>query len=129
MARTKSTAGYIRELKEMIKKRTGKEREAWLLPQIRITAMNEVILDRLQEQLEASEMTKTVAGSMGQEKTIVEPLLPQYRDMQRTLTLQFTALGLNYNITPNKVKEDARTTDDEENPMTLFYKEAKKARQ
>lgn len=129
MARTKSTAGYIRELKEMIKKRTGKECEAWLLPQIRITAMNEVILDRLQEQLEASDMTKTVAGSMGQEKTIVEPLLPQYRDMQRTLTLQFTALGLNYNITPNKVKEDARTTDDEENPMTLFYKEAKKARQ
>lgn len=129
MARTKSTAGYIRELKEMIKKRTGKECEAWLLPQIRITAMNEVILDRLQEQLEASAMTKTVAGSMGQEKTIVEPLLPQYRDMQRTLTLQFTALGLNYNITPNKVKEDARTTDDDENPMKLFYKEAKKARQ
>jgi hypothetical protein len=129
MARKKSTAGYIRELKEMIKKRTGKECEAWLLPQIRITAMNEVILDRLQEQLEVSDMTKTVAGSMGQEKTIVEPLLPQYRDMQRTLTLQFTALGLNYNITPNKVKEDARTTDDEENPMTLFYKEAKKARQ
>ena len=47
-------------------------------------------------------------------KREVSPLLPYYDKMQRTLMLQFEALGLNYKTTPSKVKEDTRRGADSE---------------
>jgi hypothetical protein len=47
MAKTKTARGYERELKKMIKGRTGKECEAWLLPQIALTASNMVMIDKI----------------------------------------------------------------------------------
>jgi hypothetical protein len=44
-----SVKQYIDELKEMIEKRTGKPFELWLMPQLRATAQNMVLLDRIQE--------------------------------------------------------------------------------
>ena len=55
-----------------------------------------------------------VPGSMGQIKNEVSPLLPHYDKLQRTLLLQFEALGLNYSTTPSKVKEDTRKGVDAE---------------
>ena len=99
----------------MIKSRTGTKMEEWLLPQVRVTAMNEVMLDKVQGELEEKESLVTlVPGSMAQMKSEVSPLLPYYDKMQRTLTLQFEALGLNYKTTPSKVKEDARKDVDTE---------------
>ena len=42
------------------------------------------------------------------------PLLKTYDKLQRTLLLQFEALGLNYKTTPSKVKEDTKKGVDTE---------------
>ena len=67
-----------------------------------------------------------VPGSMGQMKNEVSPLLPYYDKMQRTLMLQFEAIGLNYKTTPSKVKESMKQGVDEEDPMAAYYGKTKK---
>jgi hypothetical protein len=74
-----------------------------------------VMLDKVQAELEATDSLVTlVSGSMSQMKNEVSPLLPYYDKMQRTLMLQFEAIGLNYKTTPSKVKEDTKKGVDTE---------------
>lgn len=109
MAKQKTAHAYELELRKMIKSRTGADMEPWLLPQVRATAANMVMLDKVHNELEQTESLVTlVPGSMAQMKNEVSPLLPYYDKMQRTLMLQFEALGLNYKTTPSKVKEDTK---------------------
>jgi hypothetical protein len=123
MAKTKTAKQYETELRKMIKARTGADCEPWLTPQIRTTAMNEVMLDKIQDELtEMNSLVTPVPGSMGQMKNEVSPLLPHYDKTQRTLLMQFEALGLNYSTTPSKVKEDTKKGVDEEDPMANYYK-------
>ena len=83
------------------------------------------MLDKVQRELEsADELVSLVPGSQGQMKSEVSPLLPHYDKMQRTLLMQFEALGLNYSTTPSKVKEDTKKGVDETDPMANFYKNA-----
>ena len=115
MARKKTAHAYELELKQMIKHRTGANMEPWLLPQVRATAGNMVMIDKVQTELEETESLVTLMpGSTGQVKNEVSPLLPYYDKLQRTLMMQFEALGLNYKTTPSKVKEDARIGIDKE---------------
>lgn len=90
----KDTQDYIEELKQMIEASSKKSFEPWLMPMLRATAMNMVILDKLQASLEKGNMTESMAGSMGQQKINVNPLLDKYDKMQNTLVRQFEALGL-----------------------------------
>ena len=124
MAKTKTAHAYELELRKMIEARTGAKMEVWLLPQVRATAMNQVMLDQIQEEL--TNGTRKLAdwndGSTGQMKFEEHPLLKTYDKLQRTLLLQFEALGLNYKTTPSKVKEDTKKGVDEEDPMVKFYK-------
>lgn len=123
MAKSKTAHAYELELRKMIKHRTGVEMEPWLLPQVRATAANMVMLDKVQAELVSTDnLVTVVAGSMAQMKNEVSPLLPYYDKMQRTLMLQFEALGLNYKVTPSKVKEDTKRGVDEEDPMANYYK-------
>jgi hypothetical protein len=123
MAKKKSAHAYELELRKMIKHRTGQECEPWLIPQVRATAMNLVMLDKVQAELEETEdLVKPVVGSTGQYKHEVSPLLPYYDKLQRTLMMQFEALGLNYKVTPSKVKEDTKKGVDEEDPMANYYR-------
>ena len=118
MARKQSAHGYELELKRLIKARTGKDSEPWLLPQIRSTAKNEVILDKIAEELEKEQsMVAIVTGSQGQTKNEVNPLLPYFDRLNRTLLLQFEALGLNYNTTPSKVSESAKPGGEEDDVL------------
>lgn len=88
--------------------------------------MNLVMLDKIQAELEEEkDLVSLVAGSMAQMKNEVNPLLPYYDKLQRTLLMQFEALGLNYKTTPSKVKEDTKKGVDEEDPMVQFYKNMK----
>lgn len=124
MARQKTTQAYILELRRMIKSRTGADCEPWLTPQVRSTAMNMVMLDRIQYDLENGDLTTLEAGSMGQQKTVLNPLLTTYKDLQRTLLQQYEALGLNYKTTPSKVREDTKKGVDESDPMAQMYQAA-----
>ena len=115
MAKQRTAHAYELELRKMIKSRTGADMEPWLLPQVRATASNMVMLDKVQAELEATDSLVTlVSGSMAQMKNEVSPLLPYYDKMQRTLMLQFEAIGLNYKTTPSKVKEDTKKGVDAE---------------
>ena len=115
MAKQRTAHAYELELRKMIKSRTGADMEPWLLPQVRATASNMVMLDKVQAELEATESLVTlVSGSMAQMKNEVSPLLPYDDKMQRTLMLQFEAIGLNYKTTPSKVKEDTKKGVDTE---------------
>ena len=101
MAKKKTAHAYELELRQMIKHRTGADMEPWLLPQVRTTAMNLVMLDKIQEELEEEkDLVSLVTGSMAQMKNEVNPLLSYYDKLQRTLLMQFEALGLNYKTTP-----------------------------
>lgn len=93
----KTTDDYIAELKEMIvQANNGKPFQPWLLPQLRAAAMNMVIIDKLQSAIEAEDsLTKSMTGSMGQQKIEVNPLLEKYYKAQSVLIDQFDALGLN----------------------------------
>ena len=123
MAKPKTAKQYESELRRMIKARTGADCEAWLTPQIRATAMNMVMLDKIQDELtDMDSLITPVPGSMGQVKNEVSPLLPHYDKTQRTLLMQFEALGLNYSTTPSKVKEDTKKGVDETDPMAEYYK-------
>ena len=116
MAKSKTAHAYELELRKMIEARTGAKMEMWLLPQVRATAMNQVMLDQIQDAL--TDGTRKLAdwndGSTGQMKFEAHPLLPHYDKLQRTLLMQFEALGLNYSTTPSKVKEDTKKGVDTE---------------
>ena len=89
MATKKTAHAYELELRKMIKSRTGADMEIWLLPQVRATAANMVILDKIQDEiLNAESLMQMVPGSMGQYKNEVSPLLPHYDKAQRTLLMQ-----------------------------------------
>ena len=115
MAKKKTAHAYELELRKMIKSRTGADMEPWLLPQVRATAANMAMLDKVQQELlDTDDLVKPMPGSMSQIKNEVNPLLPYYDKMQRTLMLQFEAIGLNYKTTPSKVKEDTKKGVDTE---------------
>jgi hypothetical protein len=116
MAKQKTAHAYELELRKMIESRTGAKMEMWLLPQVRATAMNQVMLDKVQEALcdPKRKLADWNDGSTGQMKFEAHPLLPHYDKLQRTLLMQFEALGLNYSTTPSKVKEDTKKGVDSE---------------
>lgn len=114
MAKKKTAHGYELELQRMIKSRTGTDMEPWLLPQVRATAGNMVLLDKMQDELARLDLVNLTTGSQGQQKNEANPLLPHYDKMQRTLLMQFESLGLNYSTQPSKVKEDVHKGVDTE---------------
>ena len=118
-AKKKTVDEYIDELKKMVEMRTKQPFDLWLLPQLRVTAMNMVILDRIQDELSKANVTDSMTGSMGQQKISVNPLFDKYDKLQRTLISQFQALGLNYNTAKGKVATSQVTTasGDAEDPV------------
>lgn len=121
MAKSK-TQEYIDELKTFVKHRNDGAFDPWLMPILRATAMNMVILDKLQEAIEKEDsLTQSMTGSMGQQKIEVNPLLGQYYKAQQVLMDQFAKLGLTMKDNAGKARDD----DDGNDPMASLYNEAK----
>ena len=119
----KTPQQYEAELKEMIQAKTGAPMEAWLYAQLRATAMNMAILDKLQEQLlKEDSFISIIDGSMGQKKNEVNPLLSHYDKAQRTFMDQLEALGLNYCSSQNK---PGKGNNQEADPFIDTLKEIK----
>ena len=110
--KNKTTQDYIDELKKSIEQKTNSAFDMWLMPMLRSTAMNMVILDKIQEKLENEEVTNSMTGSMGQQKIDVHPLLDKYDKMQNTLVRQFESLGLT-----NKGKTGTGGGDNDDDPV------------
>ena len=128
MEKKKTAHAYELELKRMVEARTGVACEIWLMPQVRATAANMVMIDRIQDELlESDSLTDLRTGSMGQQKIEVTPLLPHYDKAQRTLMMQLEALGLNYASTPSKIVEETKKGASTSDPLMNILKEAKEA--
>ena len=128
MAKKKTAHAYELELKRMVEARTGVACEIWLMPQVRATAANMVMIDRIQDELlEHDSLTDLRTGSMGQQKIEVTPLLPHYDKAQRTLMMQLEALGLNYASTPSKIVEETKKGASASDPLMNILIEAKEA--
>ena len=119
----KTAQEYEAELKEMIQTQTGSPMDPWLYPQVRATAMNMVIIDKIQDELtkKASFIT-IIDGSMGQKKNEVNPLLSHYDKAQRTFMAQLEALGLNLSARQNK---NGQKNKDDEDPLANALNEIK----
>ena len=126
MAKEKSIHAYELEIRKMIEKRVGTF-EIWLKPQVEATAMNRAMLNKVHNELikTDTDLMLISPGSKGQMKQEAHPLLSHYKELQRTLILQYEALGLSYKATPSKIKEDTRKGVDEEDPMANYYKDRK----
>lgn len=120
----KTIHAYDLELRRMIKARTGKQCEPWLQPQIRSAAANMVMLNKIHEELMGGDLASLAVGSMGQQKLEVNPLLAYYDKLNRTLLLQFEALGLNYNTTPKKVTENTKQGGKEQDKLLSLIEQA-----
>ena len=112
MTETKHIKDYEDEIIEMVKKRNGNFSE-WLRPQVESAAMNREMLAKIHSEIIAQQhLTFIASGSMGQQKKEINPLIPIYDKLQRTLLLQYEALGLNYKTTPSKVKTPTAPQDE-----------------
>ena len=119
--------GYENLLISMIEKRTGSEFDEFLLPQVSACAQTWMMLNRVHRDLmKAKTLVDTVWGSQNQQKDEVNPLLPYYLKLQAELRLQFQALGLNWNATPSKIKEDTkRGVDTEKDGLSNLLTQAR----
>ena len=107
--------GYENLLISMIEKRVGSEFDEYLLPQVSACAQTWMMQNRVYRDLmKEKKLISTVLGSQMQQKEDVNPLLPYYLKLQAELRLQFQALGLNWNATPSKIKEDTKKGVDTE---------------
>jgi hypothetical protein len=99
----------MEEIEQMIIDRLGRF-DSWLTPQVEATAMNRLMLDKIQKEL-ADEKTLLMpsVGSGGQAKLDAHPLLSHYKELQRTLLLQYEAIGLSFKSTPSKIKENVKS--------------------
>ena len=65
-------------------------------------------------------------GSTKQMTETIDPRLTSLEKLERTLTADLTALGLNYNSTVSKMKEDAASgVDTEKDGLTKLLVEAR----
>ena len=110
--KAKTITDYVSELTQMVELRTGSAFDIWLTPQLRATAMNMVILDKLQTDLDKASFLTYTTGSMKQPKREVNPLIDKYIQIQKTLMDQFQALGLNYNTAKGKIPTNTGGTSD-----------------
>ena len=119
--------GYENLLIRMIEKRTGADFDEFLLPQVTTCAQTWMMLNRVHRDLmKEKNLVDLVQGSMTQMKNEVNPLLPYYLKLQAELRLQFQSLGLNWNTTPSKIKEDTRKgVDSEKDGLTNLLTSAR----
>lgn len=124
----KDVGYYERKLRKMIcQRRNVEEVEPWLDGQIHAAAMNWQMLEKVHEQImDEDELVMPVTGSMSQTKYVVTPLLPMYKELQRTMLLHYEALGLNFKTAPKKMTENASkggvSADD---PLSTFFESVK----
>jgi len=118
----KKVTYYERILKKRVEMRTGTDFEEWLEPQLHAAALCWQMLEKVHEELINSKLVELEQGSKDQWSKVLNPLMPAYKELQRTMIQHYEALGLNYRATPSKIKEDTKKGVDETDPMAEYYK-------
>ena len=110
----KPVKDYEKRIRKAIYERR-KTVDSWLDLQIEKTARLWQMRDRLAAELdEERSFMRFGQGSTKQMTETIDPRLTSLEKLERTLTADLTALGLNYNSTVSKMKEDAASGIDTE---------------
>jgi hypothetical protein len=122
----KSVKDYEKRIRKAIYERR-KTVDSWLDLQIEKTARLWQMRDRLAAELdEERTFMRYGTGSTKQMTETIDPRLTSLEKLERTLTADLTALGLNYNSTVSKMKEDAASGNDtEKDGLTKLLVEAR----
>ena len=110
----KSIRAYTQEVNKMVRAAYGDTIPPHLFTMIRKTAQDMQMLERIQIELEDGDMTSFEIGSMGQQKCVVNPLVPYYDKISSRVTDDLYNLGLTARKAAAKV-DNASNNDD--NPM------------
>jgi len=122
----KSIKDYEKRIRKALFERR-KTVDSWLDLQIEKTARLWQMRDRLAAELdEERSFMRFGTGSTKQMTETADPRLTLFEKMDRTLTADITALGLNFNSTVSKMKEDAASgIDTEKDGLTKLLVEAR----
>jgi hypothetical protein len=122
----KPVKDYEKRIRKAIYERR-KTVDSWLDLQIEKTARLWQMRDRLAAELdEERSFMRFGTGSTKQMTETIDPRLTSLEKLERTLTADLTALGLNYNSTVSKMKEDAASgIDTEKDGLTKLLVEAR----
>ena len=122
----KPVKDYEKRIRKAIFERR-KTVDSWLDLQIEKTARLWQMRDRLAAELdEQRDFMRVGTGSTRQVTENIDPRLTSFEKLERTLTADLTALGLNYNSTVSKMKEDAASgVDTEKDGLTKLLVEAR----
>lgn len=120
----------VKDYEERIRKAIYERRktvDSWLDLQIEKTARLWQMRDRLAAELdEERSFMRFGTGSTKQMTENIDPRLTSLEKLERTLTADLTALGLNYNSTVSKMKEDAASgIDTKKDGLTKLLVEAR----
>ena len=115
---------YEGKLESMVKQRRNvDELEPWQEGEIHAAAMNWQMMEKVHDAIMEGDLTQLESGSMGQVKTVVNPLMPVYKELQRTMLLHFKALGLSFDASPDRMSKNATKDGREEiDPMESYMK-------
>lgn len=122
----KSTAQYVKDIEAAIIDREGKVKP-FLQLQIHKTARLWQMRDRLAAELDMEDSFMMFGiGSTKQMTQTIDPRLTSLEKLERTLTSDLAALGLNYNANPTRIRENAkRGADDEKDELKSLIDAAK----
>lgn len=122
----KNVKYYERILKKMIIAR-NKKFDEWLEPQLHAAALCWQMLEKVQEEILGGKLVTEREGSKEQKYGEANPLFPTYKELQRTITLHYEALGLNMKARTQNVKDATTANDSEEHSaVAQYYKGRKK---
>lgn len=105
----KTIRAYTQEINKMVRAAYG-EIPSHLFTMIRKTAQDMQMLERIQIELEDGDMTSFEIGSMGQQKCVVNPLVPYFDKISSRVTDDLYNLGLTARKAAVKV-ESANPTE------------------
>lgn len=123
----KELKDYEKKIKKALKDRNGKV-NSWEELQIEKTARLWLMRDRVADELDMERsFIRMGTGSTKQPTENLDPRLALLEKFDRTLTADLTAIGLNYNTTPTKVRESTRKEEDEmaNYPLSEYFRNNK----
>jgi phage terminase small subunit len=119
----KNVKYYERILKKRVEARTKLPFEEWLEPQLHAAALCQQMLEKVHEEIMNGKLTTIQQGSKDQWYTEVNPLMPTYKELQRTMIQHYEALGLNYKSKPSNIKEPVAQGGEEHDKLGNLLKD------
>ena len=129
MAKIEGHNGKVNEIRKALRDQLGLKdvREIPITYSLMVqkTATDMCMLDKVAEELQDAELTSMEYGSMGQAKTIVNPLIPYYDKLSARVTDDLYNLGLTARKQAQKTEENIKV--DKADPMAKMMADAQKA--